>query len=143
MCHILKSNFPSNTIATEQLTVVFFFLSLKLLVFNWKHTCIYIMKSALLSVAETCGTHSKYMRAAYPTKTFPNHYTIVTVSESLLFLRDFIQTTQKESCGARQLTHLMTNDMGSQAIKVRDRYCVQGNKYWLCGYVCMLPYSGL
>ena len=36
------------------------------------------MKSALLSVAETCGTHSKYMRAAYPTKTFPNHYTIVT-----------------------------------------------------------------
>ncbi|XP_069582112.1 ectonucleotide pyrophosphatase/phosphodiesterase family member 3 isoform X1 [Ranitomeya imitator] len=25
-----------------------------------------------------CGTHSKYMRAAYPTKTFPNHYTIVT-----------------------------------------------------------------
>lgn len=27
---------------------------------------------------KTCGTHSKYMRAAYPTKTFPNHYTIVT-----------------------------------------------------------------
>ncbi|XP_059837552.1 ectonucleotide pyrophosphatase/phosphodiesterase family member 3-like isoform X1 [Hypanus sabinus] len=26
----------------------------------------------------TCGTHSKYMRAMYPTKTFPNHYTIVT-----------------------------------------------------------------
>ncbi|KAM4042778.1 ectonucleotide pyrophosphatase/phosphodiesterase family member 3 isoform 2-T2 [Anomaloglossus baeobatrachus] len=25
-----------------------------------------------------CGTHSKYMRSAYPTKTFPNHYTIVT-----------------------------------------------------------------
>uniref|UniRef100_A0A803VB00 Ectonucleotide pyrophosphatase/phosphodiesterase 3 n=1 Tax=Ficedula albicollis TaxID=59894 RepID=A0A803VB00_FICAL len=25
-----------------------------------------------------CGTHSKYMRAVYPTKTFPNHYTIVT-----------------------------------------------------------------
>lgn len=141
MCHILKSNFPSNTIATEQLTVVLFFLSncwFSIVIIH-----IYIMKSALLSVAETCGTHSKYMRAAYPTKTFPNHYTIVTVSESLLFLRDFIQTTQKESCGARQLTHLMTNDMGSQAINVRDRYCVQGNKYWLCGYVCMLPYSGL
>ncbi|XP_029450262.1 ectonucleotide pyrophosphatase/phosphodiesterase family member 3 isoform X4 [Rhinatrema bivittatum] len=28
---------------------------------------------------KTCGTHSKYMRAAYPTKTFPNHYTIVTI----------------------------------------------------------------
>ncbi|XP_032656675.1 ectonucleotide pyrophosphatase/phosphodiesterase family member 3 isoform X1 [Chelonoidis abingdonii] len=37
--------------------------------------------SALLPNIEklkTCGTHSKYMRAAYPTKTFPNHYTIVT-----------------------------------------------------------------
>ncbi|XP_007945582.1 ectonucleotide pyrophosphatase/phosphodiesterase family member 3 [Orycteropus afer afer] len=27
---------------------------------------------------KTCGIHSKYMRPAYPTKTFPNHYTIVT-----------------------------------------------------------------
>ncbi|XP_068794427.1 ectonucleotide pyrophosphatase/phosphodiesterase family member 3 isoform X2 [Struthio camelus] len=27
---------------------------------------------------QKCGTHSKYMRAVYPTKTFPNHYTIVT-----------------------------------------------------------------
>ncbi|XP_048386427.1 venom phosphodiesterase 1-like [Stegostoma tigrinum] len=27
---------------------------------------------------KTCGTHSLYMRAMYPTKTFPNHYTIVT-----------------------------------------------------------------
>ncbi|XP_047590431.1 ectonucleotide pyrophosphatase/phosphodiesterase family member 3 [Lutra lutra] len=27
---------------------------------------------------KTCGIHSKYMRAVYPTKTFPNHYTIVT-----------------------------------------------------------------
>ncbi|XP_074043699.1 ectonucleotide pyrophosphatase/phosphodiesterase family member 3 [Macrotis lagotis] len=27
---------------------------------------------------KTCGVHSKYMRASYPTKTFPNHYTIVT-----------------------------------------------------------------
>ncbi|XP_038655790.1 ectonucleotide pyrophosphatase/phosphodiesterase family member 3-like [Scyliorhinus canicula] len=27
---------------------------------------------------KTCGTHSKYLRAMYPTKTFPNHYTIVT-----------------------------------------------------------------
>ncbi|XP_049756755.1 ectonucleotide pyrophosphatase/phosphodiesterase family member 3 isoform X1 [Elephas maximus indicus] len=27
---------------------------------------------------KTCGVHSKYMRAVYPTKTFPNHYTIVT-----------------------------------------------------------------
>ncbi|XP_008261748.2 ectonucleotide pyrophosphatase/phosphodiesterase family member 3 isoform X1 [Oryctolagus cuniculus] len=27
---------------------------------------------------KTCGIHSKYMRPVYPTKTFPNHYTIVT-----------------------------------------------------------------
>ncbi|XP_062952753.1 ectonucleotide pyrophosphatase/phosphodiesterase family member 3 isoform X1 [Cynocephalus volans] len=27
---------------------------------------------------KTCGIHSTYMRAMYPTKTFPNHYTIVT-----------------------------------------------------------------
>ncbi|XP_041043321.1 venom phosphodiesterase 2-like [Carcharodon carcharias] len=27
---------------------------------------------------KTCGTHSQYLRAMYPTKTFPNHYTIVT-----------------------------------------------------------------
>ncbi|MCJ8750248.1 hypothetical protein PDJAM_G00260340 [Pangasius djambal] len=26
----------------------------------------------------TCGTSTKYMRPAYPTKTFPNHYSIVT-----------------------------------------------------------------
>nr|XP_020671209.1 ectonucleotide pyrophosphatase/phosphodiesterase family member 3 [Pogona vitticeps] len=37
--------------------------------------------SALLPNLEKlkkCGTYSKYMRAAYPTKTFTNHYTIVT-----------------------------------------------------------------
>ncbi|EPY84122.1 hypothetical protein CB1_000504016 [Camelus ferus] len=28
---------------------------------------------------KTCGIHSKYLRPAYPTKTFPNHYTIVTI----------------------------------------------------------------
>ncbi|XP_069345252.1 ectonucleotide pyrophosphatase/phosphodiesterase family member 3 isoform X3 [Eulemur rufifrons] len=27
---------------------------------------------------KTCGVHPEYMRAMYPTKTFPNHYTIVT-----------------------------------------------------------------
>ncbi|KAL7987761.1 hypothetical protein Chor_006680 [Crotalus horridus] len=27
---------------------------------------------------KTCGTHAKYMRAVYPTKTFVNHYTIAT-----------------------------------------------------------------
>lgn len=27
-----------------------------------------------------CGVHTPYMRSAYPTVTFPNHYTIVTVN---------------------------------------------------------------
>ena len=31
----------------------------------------------------TCGVHAPYMRSVYPTKTFPNHYTIVTVSTYL------------------------------------------------------------
>ena len=29
-----------------------------------------------------CGVHTPYMRSVYPTVTFPNHYTIVTVSEN-------------------------------------------------------------
>lgn len=31
-----------------------------------------------------CGVHAPYMRSVYPTKTFPNHYSIVTVSSSFL-----------------------------------------------------------
>lgn len=27
-----------------------------------------------------CGVHAPFMRPVFPTKTFPNHYTIVTVS---------------------------------------------------------------
>lgn len=26
-----------------------------------------------------CGVHAPYMRAVFPTKTFPNHYTLATV----------------------------------------------------------------
>ena len=32
------------------------------------------------SISGNCGTSTSYMRPVYPTKTFPNHYTIVTVS---------------------------------------------------------------
>lgn len=39
-----------------------------------------LLNFSLYFVAETCGIHSKYLRSVYPTKTFPNHYTIVTVS---------------------------------------------------------------
>ena len=27
-----------------------------------------------------CGTHAPYMRSIFPSKTFPNHYAIATVS---------------------------------------------------------------
>ena len=29
------------------------------------------------------GVRAKYMRSQFPTKTFPNHYSIITVSHSL------------------------------------------------------------
>ena len=32
-------------------------------------------------LAGKCGTSAPYMKAVYPTKTFPNHYSIVTVSQ--------------------------------------------------------------
>lgn len=35
---------------------------------------------------EKCGTYTKNMRPVYPTKTFPNHYSIVTVSGHFTFL---------------------------------------------------------
>lgn len=41
---------------------------------------LYLYNCQTYYVAGRCGTHSKYMRAVYPTKTFTNHYTIVTVS---------------------------------------------------------------
>ena len=31
-------------------------------------------------LAASCGVHVPYMRAPYPTKTFPSHYTMATVS---------------------------------------------------------------
>lgn len=73
---------PSKTAATDCGDFLFV---VKTISFQWKQflkiKCILIS----WSVAETCGTHSKYMRAVYPTKTFPNHYTIVTVSENFCF----------------------------------------------------------
>ena len=35
-----------------------------------------------------CGVHAPYMRSAFPTKTFPNHYTLVTVSAAQLRTAD-------------------------------------------------------
>lgn len=41
--------------------------------------------TGLYCVAGNTGTTTAYMRPAYPTKTFPNHYSIVTVSVFGLF----------------------------------------------------------
>jgi predicted AlkP superfamily pyrophosphatase or phosphodiesterase len=30
---------------------------------------------------QKCGSYAQYMRPVYPTKTFPNHYTMATVSQ--------------------------------------------------------------
>lgn len=38
------------------------------------------------SISGNCGTSTSYMRPVYPTKTFPNHYTIVTVSVMLVLV---------------------------------------------------------
>lgn len=35
-----------------------------------------------LQITELCGTSTPFMQAAFPSKTFPNHYTIVTVGPS-------------------------------------------------------------
>lgn len=32
-----------------------------------------------------CGVHTPYMRSVYPTLTFPNHYSIVTVCLSFVY----------------------------------------------------------
>lgn len=36
----------------------------------------------------TCGTSASYMQPAFPSKTFPNHYTIVTVQRLNIFISD-------------------------------------------------------
>lgn len=42
----------------------------------------YLLRNVTPTVARLsqCGVRAPYMRSVYPTKTFPNHYTIVTVT---------------------------------------------------------------
>ena len=44
------------------------------------HGVVSVGSPVLISPAGSCGTHSPYMRPVYPTKTFPNLYTLATVS---------------------------------------------------------------
>ena len=54
----------------------------------------YILRNLtpVIQKLRSCGVHTPYMRAAYPTLTFPNHYTIVTVSFVYIF-ETFYSTT--------------------------------------------------
>ncbi|GLD59507.1 venom phosphodiesterase 1-like isoform X1 [Lates japonicus] len=42
------------------------------------HVAANVQLSSVLYVTGRCGTSAPYMQAAFPSKTFPNHYTIVT-----------------------------------------------------------------
>lgn len=46
-----------------------------------------VLLSSVLHLSEKCGTSAPYMQAVFPTKTFPNHYTIVTVKHQALARR--------------------------------------------------------
>ena len=88
-CHSLKQrNFKHQNLTSFYLQ----FTPQLVFYFSGKLSCSYFqlfkqllrkkqrLNFSLSFVAETCGVHSQYLRPAYPTKTFPNHYTIVTVS---------------------------------------------------------------
>lgn len=40
----------------------------------------FLIFAFIIDFSGSCGTHSPYMRPVYPTKTFPNLYTLATVS---------------------------------------------------------------
>lgn len=48
----------------------------------------------------SCGTHSPYMRPVYPTKTFPNLYTLATVSPCEgVFVDKMLHFIRNVGCG--------------------------------------------
>lgn len=48
----------------------------------------------------SCGTHSPYMRPVYPTKTFPNLYTLATVSPwEGVFVDKMLHFIRNVGCG--------------------------------------------
>lgn len=56
------------------------------------------------------------MRAVYPTKTFPNHYTIVTVSENFCFSFSLSGYHRKDF-----VVPVFLWDMGTHTIDIRER----------------------
>ena len=47
----------------------------------------YLMRNMTPNLAKimSCGASTSYMRAMFPTKTFPNHYTLATVRAAYSF----------------------------------------------------------
>ena len=52
-----------------------------------------------------CGVHAPYMRATFPTKTFPNHYTIMTVRT--LCTRELLRVVLICDCVCDNMTLVM------------------------------------
>ena len=48
-------------------------------------------ETPVLQKLADCGVSTEYMSSIYPTLTFPNHYSIVTVSDSAISLSNVVQ----------------------------------------------------
>ena len=48
-------------------------------------------ETPVLQKLADCGVSTEYMSSIYPTLTFPNHYSIVTVSDSTISLSTYVQ----------------------------------------------------
>ena len=48
-------------------------------------------ETAVLQKLADCGVGTEYMSSIYPTLTFPNHYSIVTVSDVTICLSNVVQ----------------------------------------------------
>lgn len=53
------------------------------------------LTSTIISIFTTAanGVRAEYMQSCFPTKTFPNHYTLVTVSASNIWLTILLNMT--------------------------------------------------
>lgn len=58
---------------------------------------------------EKCGTYTSSMRPVYPSKTFPNHYSIVTVRIAVYYVSTPEETVryQRVSKGSAQFVGLL------------------------------------
>ena len=60
-------------------------------------------RSYFLHSLASSGVRAEYLRSQYPTKTFPNHFSIVTVSCAHMYVRTYAHTYV--SCGVECMLH--------------------------------------